>query len=69
VWVKWYTDYRYGAAQVREAILTSALLRLPKTMSRAHKEARVDEILAELVRLCILILLSLSASAAGSWEP
>ena len=49
--MKWYTDYRYGAAQVREAILTSALLRLPKTMSRAHKEARVDQILAELVRL------------------
>ena len=36
---------------MREAILTSALLRLPKTMSRAHKEARVDQILAELVRL------------------
>lgn len=38
--------------QVREAILTSALLRLPGTMSRAQKEHRVDQILAELARLC-----------------
>ena len=39
-----------GAVQVREAVLTSALLRLPSTMSRAQKESRVDQILAELVR-------------------
>ena len=39
-------------AQVREAILTSALLRLPGTMSRAQKEHRVDQILAELARPC-----------------
>ena len=39
--------------QVREAILTSALLRLPGTMSRAQKEHRVDQILAELARLCL----------------
>ena len=44
--------YTLHAAQVREAILTSALLRLPGTMSRAQKEHRVDQILAELARLC-----------------
>ena len=44
--------YTLHAVQVREAILTSALLRLPGTMSRAQKEHRVDQILAELARLC-----------------
>ena len=35
--------------QVREAVLTSALLRLPSSMSRKQKESRVDHILEELV--------------------
>ena len=47
---------------MREAILTSALLRLPKTMSRAHKEVRVDQILAELVRLSTSSGLGISCS-------
>lgn len=35
--------------QVREAIMTSALLRLPRTMPRALKAQRVDQILSQLV--------------------
>lgn len=37
--------------QVREAIMTSALLRLPQKISYAEKRQRVDMILEELVRL------------------
>lgn len=38
------------AAQVKEAIVTSALLKLPQKMSRGEKMQRVEEILTELVR-------------------
>lgn len=36
-------------AQVKEALMTSALLKLPQTLSRARKEERVEQILEELV--------------------
>ena len=38
--------------QVKEALMTSALLKLPQSLSRAKKEERVEQILTELVRLC-----------------
>ena len=37
-----------GDVQVREALMTSAELRLPQSMSRACKQARVEEVLNEL---------------------
>jgi len=37
-------------AQVKEAIVTSALLKLPQQMPRHEKMQRVEEILTELVR-------------------
>lgn len=39
-----------ACAQVKEAIVTSALLKLPQKMPRAEKMQRVEEILTELVR-------------------
>ncbi|CAL5229378.1 g12692 [Coccomyxa viridis] len=44
----WQSDILLPTATVREAVLTSALLRLPSSMSRAQKESRVDHILEEL---------------------
>ena len=35
--------------QVKEALMTSALLKLPQKLSRAKKEERVEQILEELV--------------------
>lgn len=35
--------------QVKEALMTSALLKLPQSLSRARKEERVEQILEELV--------------------
>jgi hypothetical protein len=35
--------------QVKEALMTSALLKLPQKISRAKKEERVEQILEELV--------------------
>lgn len=40
--------------QVREALLTSALLQLPYIMPRSEKEERVDAVLKELVMLRML---------------
>ena len=40
--------------QVKEALMTSALLKLPQSMSRARKEERVEQILTELVSICHL---------------
>ena len=37
--------------QVKEALMTSALLKLPQTLSRSRKEERVEQILEELVGL------------------
>lgn len=48
-------NYRFviGAVlnQVRESLLTSALLRIPLEVSRAEKEKLVDHIIDELVRI------------------
>ena len=44
--------------QVKEALMTSALLKLPQTLSRSRKEERVEQILEELVGLCYLADLS-----------
>ena len=44
--------------QVREALMTSAQLRLPQSMPLSEKQARVDQIIIELV--C-------AASIIGSW--
>ena len=41
-------DVLLSSATVREAIQTSALLKLPMTMTRKEKEARVDRVLEEL---------------------
>jgi ABC-type multidrug transport system ATPase subunit len=41
-------DVLQASATVRESILTSALLKLPITMTRKEKEARVDSVLEEL---------------------
>ena len=41
-------DVLQASATVRESILTSALLKLPISMTRKEKEARVDSVLAEL---------------------
>ena len=35
--------------QVKEALMTSALLKLPQNLSRSRKEERVEQILEELV--------------------
>ena len=35
--------------QVKEALMTSALLKLPQSLSRSRKEERVEQILEELV--------------------
>ena len=40
--------------QVKEALMTSALLKLPQSLSRAKKEERVEQILTELVRALLL---------------
>ncbi len=45
------TDVLLSSATVREAITTSALLKLPRSMPTAEKVARVDGILKELVRM------------------
>lgn len=45
------TVTRWCIAQVKEALMTSALLKLPQTLSRARKEERVEQILEELVRM------------------
>lgn len=42
-------DVLLSSSTVREAITLSALLKLPQTMTREEKQARVDETLAELV--------------------
>ena len=39
---------------MREALTTSALLQLPRSMSRAAKEERVQNVLKELVRVKLL---------------
>ena len=49
--VVWQRDILMSTATVREAIMTSAQLRLPQSMSRAEKRRRVDHIIAELVSL------------------
>lgn len=67
--------------QVKEALMTSALLKLPQSMSRARKEERVEQILTELVSIChlyvewhsarvqILFLLPLAILADGMiWQ-
>ncbi|BDA50622.1 Broad substrate specificity ATP-binding cassette transporter [Coccomyxa sp. Obi] len=46
--VVWQRDILLPTATVREAIMTSALLRLPRTMPRALKAQRVEQILSEL---------------------
>lgn len=47
--VVWQRDILMPTATVREAIMTSAQLRLPQSMSTAEKRRRVDHIIAELV--------------------
>ena len=49
--VVWQRDILMSTATVREAIMTSAQLRLPQSMSRAEKRRRVDHIITELVSL------------------
>ena len=46
--VVWQSDVLLPCATVREAIMTCALLKLPQTLPRAAKAARVGQILAEL---------------------
>ena len=48
--VVWQRDILMSTATVREAIMTSAQLRLPQGMSAKEKRRRVDHIIAELVR-------------------
>lgn len=43
-------EERAWGGQVRETLVTSALLRLPSTMDRSDKELQVEKILEELVR-------------------
>ena len=45
-------DVLLCSATVREAITTSALLRLPRTMSHAEKKARVEEVIKWAVCVC-----------------
>ena len=42
--------------QVKEAVTTSALLKLPQNMPRAEKNARVLAVIQQLVRLHALLL-------------
>ena len=51
-WAVPLTSYLYQ--QVREALTTSALLQLPRSMSRCAKEDRVQAVLEELVRSYLL---------------
>ncbi|KAK9917054.1 hypothetical protein WJX75_000354 [Coccomyxa subellipsoidea] len=46
--VVWQSDVLLASATVKEALMTSALLKLPQSMSRARKEERVEQILTEL---------------------
>jgi hypothetical protein len=41
---------RRACAQVKEALMTSALLKLPQSTPYLRKEERVEQILSELVR-------------------
>ena len=43
------TRQNASCLQVREALMTSAQLRLPQSMPVAEKRARVDQIITELV--------------------
>ena len=44
----WQRDIVLSTATVREAIVTSALLKLPKTVTPAEKRRRADDVVAEL---------------------
>ena len=46
--VVWQRDIVLSTATVREAIVTSALLKLPKTVTPAEKRRRADDVVAEL---------------------
>ncbi|BDA50620.1 ABC transporter G family member 19 [Coccomyxa sp. Obi] len=46
--VVWQSDVLLASATVKEALMTSALLKLPQSLSRARKEERVEQILEEL---------------------
>lgn len=43
-------DVLLASSTVREALVTSALLKLPRALSTAEKLARVDDIIQQLVR-------------------